>query len=445
MDRIAPFFRANPALLGIAVFVVIAAVVLGFFAVMLTRAGMSLKPIVFFGVFLILVAGPQLVWHALRARGLVGDLTWTPAASAPAEGAVLFDDKVEVADGKIANPAVVFGSGYDPDLLSDVRRLFESFSPEAAQMAVFPKAESAIVAVFPTRGEALRARQAYAAMLGRPDLGASGPEDIDVVRAGGDWARIWVAGRALLVWTGADRAALDRRQQASAGAYVRREPATTVPETAGGRTTAAPERRGFVWVAASVPLLVILAALWFFKGSSWASTISPPDGSSRRAAVPELRQRLLAIESAKQPFAVTPGSRADELVVTWRTDAAWLGVMQVGGLRRLHKLVLTLDEAAGLVRVREYSRRLDGQVGMGGLDVAWKRETGITFYQIEHQRIIGAGLDFQDERGRLKPGAAYTFTLQELKEPFARAVVDAGWTWKPVLWEAPPGLRRWVE
>ena len=36
---------------------------------------------------------------------------------------------------------------------------------------------------------------------------------------------------------------------------------------------------------------------------------------------------------------------------------------------------------------------------------------------------------------------AYTFNLQELKQPIIEAVTVSGWTWQPVMWDAPKRLR----
>lgn len=71
-------------------------------------------------------------------------------------------------------------------------------------------------------------------------------------------------------------------------------------------------------------------------------------------------------------------------------------------------------------------------------------QTGGVFFQHEHQRLFGLQLDAQ---GRFMPALsyAYTFNLQEMKEPLKQAVVQSGWTWRPVAWNAPSWLRGLTE
>jgi hypothetical protein len=38
-------------------------------------------------------------------------------------------------------------------------------------------------------------------------------------------------------------------------------------------------------------------------------------------------------------------------------------------------------------------------------------------------------------------GASYRFDAQALKAPFREATIAAGWTWQPLVWDAPAWLR----
>ena len=60
----------------------------------------------------------------------------------------------------------------------------------------------------------------------------------------------------------------------------------------------------------------------------------------------------------------------------------------------------------------------------------------------KHRRVFGVQLDPSGKAtGELSK--AYTFNLQELKQPVIEAVTASGWTWQPVMWDAPKGLR-WI-
>jgi len=268
--------------------------------------------------------------------------------------------------------------------------------------------------------------------IARPQPAADG--SYTAARAS-DRVRLLVAGKTLFVWSGATDAALDQRQQASGNAFRQIAAAPRDPKVI----------RGWKIMAVVTPLLVLTAAFWFFKGSTWAATVAPVADNSLPASASELRQRLLAIENLKQPITVTAGKTPDEVIVTWRADATWITHAQAAGLKRTHKLVLHLDESSRTIRVREYMSALDWSAGANGAAVQWHMKTGIVFFEYRHERVFG--LQFDPVTGRFKPelSYAYTFDLQELKAPLIAATTHAGWTWKPVLWKGPSWLRWAIE
>jgi hypothetical protein len=432
MDKLIIFFRTYPVFLGFAIFGIIAGGLFLLFGVMMTRSGMSLRPLVFLGVFFAIIVGPQLYFHIQKARGVMPSLTWTPDDNKPG----LRDNPAALANagGKFLHPEKVFGAGFDPQLVSDVRPLFAGLQPEAAQMAIFPTVESATVARFSDEVTARQALENYGAMMGiaRPKPAPDGSYTAARVS---DRVRLLVVGKTLFAWSGANDAALDRRQQASSNAFQLVAAAPRDPKVI----------RAWKTMAVVTPLLVLIAAFWFFKGSTWAASVSPVTENSLPASASDLRKRLLAIENLKQPITVSAGKTPDEVVVTWRADAQWLTFAQANGLKRTHKLVLNLDESSRCVRVREYISAIDWSAGANGAAVAWHMKTGIVFFEHRHERVFGLQLDHAT--GRFKPelSYAYTFNLQELKAPLIAATTHAGWTWKPVLWKGPSWLRWAIE
>lgn len=127
--------------------------------------------------------------------------------------------------------------------------------------------------------------------------------------------------------------------------------------------------------------------------------------------------------------------------VTWRyADAKWLDAMRAHRMLRVHRLRLELDERRRTVRVREYWAALDGSAGPGDLRLEWQASTGMQFFQVEHRKVYGVQLDDRNRpTGALSSG--YHFDLQELKAPIVSAVTESGWTWQPVMWNAPNSLR----
>jgi hypothetical protein len=117
-----------------------------------------------------------------------------------------------------------------------------------------------------------------------------------------------------------------------------------------------------------------------------------------------------------------------------------VALMGAHKMRRTHKLVLAFDEPDHKVRVREYWEAFDASVGPNDLRLNSTAARGIQFFELEHRRVFGVQLNASGQpTGELSK--AYTFNLEELKEPIIEAVTASGWIWQPVMWNAPAGLR----
>jgi len=115
-------------------------------------------------------------------------------------------------------------------------------------------------------------------------------------------------------------------------------------------------------------------------------------------------------------------------------------LMRAHKMRRMHKLVLMPDEHSRTARVVEYWSAFDASAGPNDLRLNWTAARGMQFFQFEHRRVYGVQLDASGKpTGELS--RAYTFNLQELKQPIIEAVNASGWTWQPVMWNAPRSLR----
>ena len=124
--------------------------------------------------------------------------------------------------------------------------------------------------------------------------------------------------------------------------------------------------------------------------------------------------------------------------IIWRyADARWIDHASVHGMRRVHKISMTLDEPSHTARVLEYWSAMDWSAGGNGANIQWHAARGINFFNFQHERVFGLQVA---PDGALIPNLdyAYTFNLQELKQPFIQAVTRSGWSWKPVFFLAPP-------
>jgi len=295
-----------------------------------------------------------------------------------------------------------------------------------------------MVARYADHAAAERAAAQYLMMAAGvvPPRGADGT--MTVTRPQGDIAKAVVAGRTLVVLTGPDDAALAERLRSS-------RVVSPVPQAAFVPTeTATPEARDF-WLyrppvlIASVLALVVIASLWFFRGAAWAATVAAREGVLPRPS-DALRQQLLGVGELDVPLDVREQSDG-RIAVTWRfADAKWVDLARAHGMRRTHRILLELDERSRTVYPTEQQSRLDWSAGANGGGVEWSTMMGIVFFQLEHQRVFGLQLD---ERGRFVPklSYAYTFNLQEMKAPLISAVTEAGWQWRPTLWQGPAWMR----
>ena len=440
MSTTIAFFRANPALIAIAAALGIVAIVFTVAAILMTRSGVSLRPIAFMAGFLAIVGGPQVALHLARALGKIPtkDLTWTFGKDRVPAGYIEQEATLAAEDGRFRDPVAVFGDQIDRDLVTDLRRAGPDTpfgDAEVAQMAVIPPSSSAIVARYRDAATAAAARGRYLAMAAgfEPPAGIDGA--ITFTRPQGDVVKLLTAGRTLIALSGPDEKAVSDRLRESR--IIKRQ-------EQGVFTPLDPTASEF-WLyrppvlISIVGVLLIIATLYFFKASAWAATTPAQPGVVPQPAS-EIRDRLLAVNALDAPFAVT--ERDDgKIVVTWKfADAKWIDLARAHGMRNTHRIILELDDATKTVYPTEQYTRMDWSAGADGGSLRWATGKGITFYQVEHQRVFGLQID---ERGRLTPklSYSYTFDLQEMKAPLIAAVTTAGWRWRPTIWQGPSWLR----
>src|SRR5688572_4817043 len=395
----------------------IAAVVMALSAYLMSARGVSLKPLWWFAGYLLLIGLPQLAYHAY-----VAVLT----ARTPAPAAIAGDR----ADSRIDNPATLFATVPDGATVVDIPPQGASGlfgRAEQGRLLTMPNGDTVMIVRFRSPDEAGRAVGDYLRESGlessaRPD-GVGG-----FVIPGND-------GRVARVYAHRDVLVVNTAMETSIRANGGVPPATSVDPMK--RWTSSTSGKV---VAASVVLVwVVLAAGYFLKGTAWAARIDAKP-VERALSASELRERLLALNALDIPFRIE-GSNDNELSATWKyADAKWVDLARAHGMRRIHRIRMTLDERSRKVRATDFQSEYDWSAGSGGGNVAWKASTGIVFFQYEHRRVYGLRLDSE---GKATPNFsyAYTFDLQEMKSPLVEAVTQAGWRWQPVVWQAPEWLR----
>lgn len=431
MTDITQFFRANPGAAIITALILMATFVLSLVGFMMSKSGVSMRPIAFIAGFFAIVIIPQALGHYGQAFGWIPkkDLTWV-AGSSSASNWTAREDLLTVKNGRFANPVAVYGPDVDTTLINELRgRLSNIFgTANAAEMAITRSMSTVVLATFNDEQLAQEALQQYAAAMigGLPPLDADGTHTI--LRQN-DAVKLLRAGRTIVAYTAPSVAEVSAALAASP--IVRKA------------TPADKKTEDEFWLY-RVPVLVtitvalvLFATVYFFRGAMWASEAPAAAGV---APVPSstLRERLMAINELNVPFSIAPSLEDSSLLVaTYRyADAKWMDLARVHGMRRTYRIVMKLDEKAGTVRPTEQIATMDWSAGPSGANFQWMTARGITFFQYEHQRVYGLQLD-SNFKFTPKLSYQYTFNLQEMKAPIIDAVTRSGWRWRPMFIEGP--------
>jgi hypothetical protein len=147
----------------------------------------------------------------------------------------------------------------------------------------------------------------------------------------------------------------------------------------------------------------------------------------------ELRRRLLALNNAEVPFTLDPGGggKDGDVVAQWKiVDANWYEIFAKAGLKKTHKIYLTLDVRDGDARVLEESWDVEWRAGLPELSISAEAFRGRTI----GAKSFGTAYAFKGvnplDYGKVYE---YRFDVAEMKDPIAEVVTGAGWTYRPVL------------
>ena len=385
------------------------------------------RVLIFFAAFIGAIAVPQIIAHGLSYL--------YPAQSGFGED----ENALRATPAGFADPALVFGKSVRLDLMQDPRPIFPQVlaGAEVAQYGMTATGSSVLAARFASTDAATQARYALFRMLGKVD---AQEDDRGFYRfvwpQSGFSAIAGSGGRTFMMWLAPDREAV-QRLRAESRAFSDRAPP---PRTGlGGFVDAVrgwPASRHF----ALIGLYALFVSWLFLRLVTWATEVeAKPAASSVNGGT--LKERLLRVRFLESPITIGPGKAENQLVVDWKyADATWADHARAHGMRKSHRLILELDEAARTVRCREFHSESAWDAGAGAASIQWKASWEIVFYQHEHERVFG--LQVRPD-GTLAPALsyAYTFDLREMKNPIIAAITSAGWRWRQGVFFSPPWLR----
>jgi hypothetical protein len=424
------FFTTNPGVLVVTMLFIIAAMVLGVFVFILRAQGLSLRPLVWFtGIFLAIVL-PQAIFHFHKALNTGTD------APESTEGWWHQDTPEPGNDPDLVR---MLGSGAEGAMTTDFAPMLAAAgaAPRWARFVVFQDGSSVVLAAFADSVEASRGVSTWLAMSGLTDyVHGDASQGFSGARPAGDRIFARAIGRHMVIWSAPDFS--DLKALVAASAFPAHVHDGMIPEK--GDAVIEPPPFGLSWPAALLLLFayVGVVSVFFTKGAAWASALPPQ--SRQAVTVDTLRSRLLAVGNQDVPFTVQTRENRDQIEVEWRyADARWIDFMRAHSLQRVHRLVLRLDDASNRVYVSEYQSAMDASAGVDGGRLQWSFSTGIQFMQVEHQRVLGLQLDPSGQpTGALH--YAWSFNLQEMKAPLQEVITKSGWSWRPVLLDAPEPL-----
>jgi hypothetical protein len=166
--------------------------------------------------------------------------------------------------------------------------------------------------------------------------------------------------------------------------------------------------------------------------ASWAAAVRPKVGI-QAVSEPELKQRLLAINSMDVPFLVVE-KKGKKLDVIWRlADAKWVGLMTANKVSRVEIMRLRLSDRNKSCRAVEISKAIKASADGTTLQFAFSFSffRGIVFGQWEYEKQFG--LIFRDGGLTFDTAYEYKFSLSELKNPVVNIIVSSGWSFQPVM------------
>lgn len=191
--------------------------------------------------------------------------------------------------------------------------------------------------------------------------------------------------------------------------------------------------------------LALWHALAVVGGIVWlaaATTRVEPAAGTPRVTAAQLARRLASLQQAGLPLDIGPGDAADEWAVAWRYPA---------GVPRSHRVLLSVDEAAGEVRVRE-RRTANGAtpdssdegslrgIGESSYDPTRPSAKSVSFTETVATQVVPerlAAVPLMLHADRAVPGVGAARDPDAMVTLLCALVTRSGFVWQPELFSSP--------
>lgn len=324
-------FAEYPVLIGIAVFLVISLSLALLLGLLMRRAGLSLKALVFWFGFMAIIAVPQIVVHLLDAFVHARQVRQQPPQEAKTSIVTAAPDALQPVPW-----AIVFGPNANPSLITNTKVGLDYILNDATEARISFNAagESALAARFPNPAMAAAALNRYGSFFQFAQVTGSDADGWTARRFNGqgEWNHVVVAGNELYAWSGSTREGVEANRVRALGDLPGEASSAggAASHSSAPSKTQVSDRLSSSWRAMTAFLVInlALAVFWFFKGSAW-SVKQPAQPGTRPQLAALLRDRLLALNRKEIPVQVIASPNDDTIEVTWRyADAQWFDLMR---------------------------------------------------------------------------------------------------------------------
>lgn len=160
----------------------------------------------------------------------------------------------------------------------------------------------------------------------------------------------------------------------------------------------------------------------------WLTGSKPAPAGVKRQSAAKLRAALIGVDRKTAPFTVRGGKEEGvDLVAEWRiVDAKWYEFFAKAGIKRVFKVLMTFDEAKGVVRAADQEWQVEWRAGTPTLSLS-----GEYFRGRKWEKSFETVYAFRED-GSFGKIYDYRFDTSEIKEPLIAAAHEAGWGWKSV-------------
>ncbi len=437
MKNAMPWINENAVLVGALAFTIIVAIVGLAVGYSMKASGASIKPLLFVLGLIGIVAVPQLVVHLIDAQ-LSKRIPTQNKSDVQYESAL---EPISTLSFEEAVVAVSKGGStlpYDRDPVSVFPELLEKSSQ--SRLIFTDTGSTRMVAEFSNGEDAVEAFNRYGTDLGLNPTYGNLSDGIMASRGSSDFVYYVVKGTLLISVSGMSEESIEHARLAlSLGGDSKSE--------ASGYSFAARRRitQNAKIIAPLGIVMLVAAVAWFFKGSIWATELSP-DASLGQVAIDELRNRILSLKTDDKPLFVE--LRQDgRVALRWDVaDSRWQGFASLHSVKEVHQLIIELDDRNKVARVTEYWSRYTGYVGEGGGAFEWKLSRGMRFFDKKVEKAWVRSLPSEEGEANALgiESRDFSYDIYALKAPVIEAILDSGWVWRPLMWGEAPNCLRWL-